>query len=85
MDIKQRLQQAIDSWGTQVRAPDGTAELCRDALAEIERLESRCKNLGAVPILFGLVNGLAYKQQKLMEQFTKELKELAPARLGEDS
>jgi hypothetical protein len=39
MDIKQRLQQVFDSTDLSYIGAATVAELCRDALAEIERLE----------------------------------------------
>jgi len=39
MDIKQRLQQAIEDHGVFRHREMEATELCRDALAEIERLE----------------------------------------------
>jgi hypothetical protein len=39
MDIKDRLRQAIDSAGGIPPLEPNTVELCRDVLAEIERLE----------------------------------------------
>lgn len=39
MDIKQRLRQAIDSPMSRLATDAQKRELCRDALAEIERIE----------------------------------------------
>lgn len=41
MDIKQRLQQFIDEKANQPAAFSTAAQLCRDAIGEIERLEGR--------------------------------------------
>lgn len=46
MDIRQRLQEAIDYDEEWRDFNPSIEELCRDALAEIERLEKRLHDLG---------------------------------------